>query len=78
MGVSEIKLQWQKSPEEDVIGYNVYRSDDCGPWHKKYTLVTDGDPATPDVIDFTDDWVGLDTSKRCYVYHIRAVDCPCP
>jgi len=74
MGASEIKLQWQKSPEEDVIGYNVYRSDDCGPWHKKYTLVTDSDPATPDVIDFTDDWVGLNTSKRCYVYHIRAVD----
>jgi type II secretory pathway pseudopilin PulG len=67
----EIALSWTESNEPDIAGYNIYRSDDCGSFKKKYTLVEDQDANTPGV-QFPD--TGVLANKKCYRYYVVAVD----
>lgn len=59
-----ISLFWPANPEPDVIGYNVYRSEDEMTWHK----IT---PRPITTITFSDKQVQI--GKR-YFYQITAVD----
>jgi len=70
---SRADLSWNESPEADVRGYNVYRSNKCSQTYKKrYTLVEDADPNTVGV-QFSDTNVtSLDTV--CARYYVTAVD----
>ncbi len=70
----EVLLQWSRSAEEDVAGYNIYRRANCGAWAKKYTLISDQNTASPDVIDYTDTFSSMNTDNTCYGYYIQAVD----
>ncbi len=69
----EISLSWNASSEPDVVGYNIYRSADCGVYTKVYTRVTDIDLDTPGV-QYVDDDNRMDADKYCYTYYITAVD----
>ena len=70
-----VELQWDASPEEDVIGYHVYTSkNSTGPW----TPVPPNqgpDPSIPgcDGLVKQPNCVDQDTSQNLY-YQIRAVD----
>ena len=71
-----VELQWDPSPEEDVIGYHVYKSTvgATGPW----TAAAPGlnpDPSQPDCSGLvkTPNCVEPDTNKKVW-YALRAVD----
>ncbi len=74
LGLKDVQLQWQKSYEDDVEGYHIYRREECGSWAKKYTLVQDTNADTPDVVDYLDNDPKINTNKYCYDYYIVAVD----
>jgi hypothetical protein len=68
-----IDLTWTDNTEPDLLGYNVYRSADCGTYYRVYTQVTDSDPDTPGV-QYTDYSSKNAGDKYCYTYYITAVD----
>jgi hypothetical protein len=70
---SHIDLTWNESSEDDVLGYNIYRSKECGYHYKIYTQVSDQDSTTPGV-QFADEHWRLNTNYYCYSYYITAVD----
>ena len=63
-----ISLFWPSSPERDVIGYNVYRSDSENSPDKDWIRLN-GQPLT--TVTFRDDLVVVD---RTYFYRVTAVD----
>ncbi|HPM78526.1 MAG TPA: hypothetical protein PK961_15660, partial [bacterium] len=69
----QISLSWNASAEPDVVGYNIYRSGDCGSFTRIYTRVTDANPNLPGV-QYVDNDNRLDADKYCYTYYITAVD----
>ncbi len=70
----QVLLQWNKNTEDDIAGYNIYRRSNCGSWAKKYTLISDQNTASPDVIDYTDTFSSMNTESTCYGYYIQAQD----
>ena len=73
MGKKQVDLSWNTNAEDDLRGYNVYRSSDCGNYSRVYTLVSDEDPGTPG-IQYTDYAPTNNTDKYCYTYYITAED----
>lgn len=67
-GASSVELQWSAPPDDDVAGYNIYRSTGSTPDPSTGTPVNDS-PVTGTT--FTDS--GL-TNGTMYTYRITAVD----
>jgi type II secretory pathway pseudopilin PulG len=76
LGDSNIALSWQENSEDDVRGYNIFRTAwnaSCGSYSRVYTLVTDSDPNETGV-QYWDTYRKLQAEKYCYGYYIIAED----
>jgi fibronectin type 3 domain-containing protein len=60
-----VVLRWDKNPEPDVAGYNLYRREKEG---KEFVLLNPGLIAEPYYLD------GSADSQRSYIYRLQAVD----
>jgi hypothetical protein len=63
-----MSLFWPTSPERDVVGYNVYRSDSADSAEKDWTRLT---PRPITTVTYRDERVVID---RLYFYRVTAID----
>ena len=63
-----VSLFWPTSPERDVVGYNVYRSDSADSADKDWTRLT---PRPITAVTYRDERVVID---KLYFYRVTAID----